>query len=490
MANINQLIAQEERALEEARVKDARARKEIQTILDAAEREGRKNMTETEDAHCERLFKVIEEARSAKKIAEGKLEQMRAIKAEDDAIDARMNDRSTWVSTPRSGRAPDFEVRADGRPVSRNGVEVYGASVQSEPGWRYSADGRSAEVARDQRFTDHEAVRAEAAKFAERDRLITGTHGDFGQYLRAMTTSGASAIVPTIWAGQVIDKARNAAVVMQAGATLVPMNAKVVQIGRLTGDPAPAFKTEGSPVTAGDLTYDYIQLSATSLTALVVVSMEFLMDAPAADGSIMNALGAAMGLEVDKAALFGQLGATGTNDEGAAYGLASPYPKGVLKNLIDNYSSGVIGAFPTNGTAQTAATPWNEMLATVYNPLRQNEKCTAIISNVALRQQYDGMYDTMYNPIRMPQVIADRPWLQTNAIPSYTRGTMTSRATDVFAGDWSQVLIGQRLGLEIRVLQERYAENGQVGLLAYWRGDVQVARPKALACYRAIQGAL
>ena len=52
---------------------------------------------------------------------------------------------------------------------------------------------------------------------------------------------------------------------------------------------------------------------------------------------------------------------------------------------------------------------------------------------------------------------------------------MTSRATDVFAGI-SVRFIGQRLGLNLRVLTERYAENGQVGLLAYWRGDVQVAR--------------
>lgn len=305
-----------------------------------------------------------------------------------------------------------------------------------------------------------------------------------------MSTTGASTIVPTLWSSEVIDRARNAAVIMQAGAQIVPMDSKILQIGRLTQDPAPAFKTEGSPVTAGDLTYDYIQLSATSLTALVVVSIEFLQDAPNSGMLIQEALGKSMALEIDKAAMFGQLGATGTNDEGAAYGLAAPYPKGILKNIIDNNSAGVIGSFPTNGTAQTAATPWLEMLATVYYPLRQNEKVTAIISNVALKRQYDGMVNTLYDPIKKPDTIAQLPWLVTNAIPSYTRGTLTSRATDVFAGDFSQVLIGQRLGLEIRMLTERYAENGQVGLLAYWRGDVQLARPKAITCYRGLQGAL
>ena len=222
----------------------------------------------------------------------------------------------------------------------------------------------------------------------------------------------------------------------------------------------------------------------------MVTSLEFVQDAPNASSLIMDALGKSMALEIDKAALFGQLGATGTNDEGAAYALASPYPKGVLKNLGDNAPGNIIGTFPTNGTAQTAATPWTELLAVYYKPLRSNEQVTAIVSNVALQQQYNGMVDTQYNPVRMPDVLKGVPWLVSNVIPSYTRGTMTSRATDVFAGDFSQVLIGQRMDVTLRVLTERYAENGQVGLLAYWRGDVQVARPAALAAYRALQGAL
>jgi hypothetical protein len=45
------------------------------------------------------------------------------------------------------------------------------------------------------------------------------------------------------------------------------------------------------------------------------------------------------------------------------------------------------------------------------------------------------------------------------------------------------------MSLDVRVLTERYAELGQVGMLAYYRGDVAVARPKALAVYRALQGA-
>ena len=96
----------------------------------------------------------------------------------------------------------------------------------------------------------------------------------------------------------------------------------------------------------------------------------------------------------------------------------------------------IIGTFPTNGTAQTAATPWKEMLAVYYKPLRANEKVSAIVITSPFSSSTRVWYDTQYNPIRMPEVISERPWLVTNAIPFVTRGTMTSRATDVFAGDF------------------------------------------------------
>jgi hypothetical protein len=49
--------------------------------------------------------------------------------------------------------------------------------------------------------------------------------------------------------------------------------------------------------------------------------------------------------------------------------------------------------------------------------------------------------------------------------------------TAVFAGDFTQLLIGQRLDLTVQTLVERYAELGQIGIIAHWRGDVGIARP-------------
>jgi len=43
----------------------------------------------------------------------------------------------------------------------------------------------------------------------------------------------------------------------------------------------------------------------------------------------------------------------------------------------------------------------------------------------------------------------------------------------------TEMVIGIRLALEIKVLQESYAEYGQVGFLATMRADVATYQPKA-----------
>jgi HK97 family phage major capsid protein len=56
--------------------------------------------------------------------------------------------------------------------------------------------------------------------------------------------------------------------------------------------------------------------------------------------------------------------------------------------------------------------------------------------------------------------------------------------SDVFAGDWRQLIIGQRLDLQVQTLVERYAELGPIGIVAHWRGDVALTWPRAFSVYR------
>jgi HK97 family phage major capsid protein len=239
-------------------------------------------------------------------------------------------------------------------------------------------------VARGQRFRDHELVREQLARHSGHDNAIIGQYGDIGQQMRALTTSTGSAIVPTVWAADIIDRARNYAAVMQAGAVTVPIGAKIVQIGRLTADPAAGFRTEGSTITASDPTFDNVTLTAKTLNALVVGSTEFWQDASNAGDLVTEAMARALAVQIDLVALFGgvtagaEQTATGNNML-LSGGLPNPpNPTVILANLLANASSSVLGG-QTNGTVQTAATFYGEVLDTLYTPRDFNESPNAML---------------------------------------------------------------------------------------------------------------
>jgi HK97 family phage major capsid protein len=383
----------------------------------------------------------------------------------------------------------DDELDRKARETHSTGVKVTEREYASANGlkkgqWVRSDDGRSAAVARDESFGDHEIVREHQARMDSRDAHIVGQHGSFGQLVRSMTTTSGSALVPTVWASDVIDRARNYAAVLQAGAQVVPMDAKVVQIGRLTADPTAAFRAEGGTITASDPTFDNVTLTANSMSALVVGSLEWFQDANNVDEIVSNAIAKAIGLQLDLVGLYGSI----TTGAGSINLPTPPNPRGILGALNATASSSVLGA-AANGTTQTTGSFWNELLDLAFTPEDFNEDPGSIIWNSKAARKYAKTYDTQGQPLRRPVDLDEMTFYTSNQIPSYTQGTMTSVATDVFCGDFSQLLIGQRLDLTIQTLTERYAENGQVAIVANWRGDVGVARPRAFSVYKALAGA-
>lgn len=360
-----------------------------------------------------------------------------------------------------------------------------GATVEDRASW-IREDGRPAVVGPSQRFVEHPVVAEYAQRNAAVDQAVISAHGGLAHLIRALSTTGASAVIPTAWAGDIIDRARNYAAVLDAGAQIVPMNTKTLQIGRLTGDPTARFRTEGSAITPADPTFDNVTLTATTMSALVVANMEWFQDSDNASDVVVDAVAQAIGRELDLVAFYGgltsgaEVGATGLNRS-----FAAPNPtSGILAGLLAQAPSSVLGG-QTNGTTQTAATPWNEIIDTVMTPADYNETANALIWSPRMARRYAQQYDTTYQPLRRPTILDKVSIVETNQIPSnMTQGTSTTNMTDVFAGDFTKLLIGQRMGISIQILTERYAENGQIGFLAHWRGDVQMARPRAFACYR------
>jgi HK97 family phage major capsid protein len=457
--------AEQQRLQAERRRSDAQAA--MQKILKRAEVEEREHLTVLEDRDIDRLAAVKREAGDEIARLDGQLEAYRKVEVEEAEV---LRVASETHPTPAARQ------HASGDDDPRRFIRL--------------SDGRPAAVERGQSWRDHPVVADYMAARSRADEAVIGQHGSIGNQLRAMTTTSGSAVVPTVWASDIVDRARSLAAVTRAGAEIVPMDAKVVNIGRLTTDPTAAFRTEGSTVTASDPVFDNVTLTAKTLSALVVGSLEWFQDAPNVDEVVSSAIAKAIALTLDQQALFGgittggETGATGFNTTFPT----PPNPRGVLASLLADAASSVLGS-GANGTAQTALSYWNEVIQTVFLPQTFNEQPNAILWNAKLAQQYAMGYDSTGQPLAVPAAIAQMPKFTTNQIPSFTQGTMTTRATDLFVGDWSQLLIGQRLDLTVQTLVERYAELGQIGIIAHWRGDVGLARPRAFSVYRYLQGA-
>jgi HK97 family phage major capsid protein len=76
--------------------------------------------------------------------------------------------------------------------------------------------------------------------------------------------------------------------------------------------------------------------------------------------------------------------------------------------------------------------------------------------------------------------LAGIPRLVTNQIPNNITVGSSSDTSEIYCGDFSQLLVGIRTDLRfsVQVLNERFADNLQVGLLTYLRADVQLQHPE------------
>jgi HK97 family phage major capsid protein len=343
--------------------------------------------------------------------------------------------------------------------------------------WINTGNNRRANLRLGEKLNDFPPLKAALAA----DKSADHSHSSIGRLVAAVTTSGASAVVPTTWSNQIIDLAIASSAIGQAGSTVIPMDRKTVEIGRITGDPTASFRTEGSSITESDPTFDNVTLTAHSLNALVVTSVEWLADAQDGSDLIEQTIAQAIARELDFVALYGGI----TTGHGVTTPRTSPpNPTGILAALQSQLSANAPAA-ATNGTTPTSGSFWAEMLKAAYLVRAGNHEPNAMIWNSSADLTYALATDTTGQPLNAPARLPRQ--VVSNTIPSYTQGTMTT-ATDAFVGDFSKLLIGVRGALTITTLKERYADNGQVGFLAWWRGDIQLADPKAFSVFSGIKG--
>ena len=275
------------------------------------------------------------------------------------------------------------------------------------------------------------------------------------------TPASAGTLVPAPMAANVIDLARAKARVMQAGALTVPMESSTLKVVRQTGDPSLSWHAEGDTINESGLTFDAVTLTAKTLPCLVKFSLELFEDVDNLDQTVEDAVAKAIALEIDKAALRG----TGTNDN----------PKG-----IRNQSGVTVIDVGTDGAVPTWETLVDGVAAVRGNNFDPNAAILAERTERNLgtqRENADGSGAYLAAP---PYLDGIRRFSTTQVPTDLTHGT-ASDASEIYVGQWRELLVGMRTQFAVKPLNELYADTGEMGVLCYARVDVAPAHGGAFA---------
>jgi HK97 family phage major capsid protein len=298
----------------------------------------------------------------------------------------------------------------------------------------------------------------------------------FGRFVRAMvlggqtdaekralsegTDSAGGYTVPSPLSAELLDRLRAKSVCIKAGAKTVPFDSATLQIARLATDPTTTWRAENAAISASDPTFDAVLFTARTLAGIVVASRELLDDSLNVDEALLHAFSASMGAEVDRVALLG----TGT----------PPQPLG-----ISNTSGISTTSMGTNGASITS---YDDLL-TALQALRTANAAdpTAAIMSPRTEATYNKLKDSLGQPLRRPNAIADLPFLVTSKMPvTETQGTATT-ASRIITGNFAELMIGIRTQVRIDVLKETFATNGQIGFVAWMRADIQLMHAASFA---------
>lgn len=284
-------------------------------------------------------------------------------------------------------------------------------------------------------------------------------------------TKGAEFVNPEL-AAPLLDMARANTVLVKAGAQVVPLRGNTTKFPRHDGDLVLAARDEAGAVAATDVTLGSVTLTPRSYMAMAKVSREMLADSSVNVPEYLSAVAAdAVAVMIDSTGLYGS-------------GVA-PIVKGVK-----NMTALTVTHAGADGAALTSYDPIIDLVARVK---AKNYGVSAILSrpNVVANlgklriDQGGGAGTGVYLP--KPEYLQGIPWLETSSIPTnLVVGGSGANCTDLFAGDFSQLLIGVREDLNVKVYHELYAGTGEIGVQFSVRWDIQPIRIAAIECLDAV----
>ena len=354
-------------------------------------------------------------------------------------------------------------------PASR-GLHGVGGSVQVE-------DRASFVLGREQRMADFFASRGglRASGFEVDDargfslgRLVQrmagfgdGSDDEVEQRAQAAgADSTGGVLVPEPLAAFVIDRIRPATKVIAAGAQVVPMDSDELSIPRIASGVQGGWRAENAAVAVADMAFERVKLVAKTLAIMVKLPYEMFEDiTPAGSAAIENELTQALATELDRVALRGS-------------GVA-PEPRGIRNQVgVEIQSMGVNGATPTN---------FDPLVRAVGGVLRDSFTPNAALYSPRTWETLSLLKDTTNQPLQRPRLPDGFTELVTAQVPDNIVQGTSNDTSDITVGAFGNLMIGVRpsIGVRVKQLDQAFAGNMQIGLLAWLRADIALTHPEA-----------
>jgi HK97 family phage major capsid protein len=265
--------------------------------------------------------------------------------------------------------------------------------------------------------------------------------------------------IPEELSNQLIDLLRAQTVIGRSGAVYMTMDTNNYHFAKMTGDVPAAWRNELDSLGTGDPTFTRVPFGAKNLGGMVRMSRELFDDNTVGlDQAILRSFAGKFAVEFDKAVLVG----TGSDRPNgiSTYTNAQVIDKGTNGGSITNYSD-IVRAYRL-----------------LYDSNFGNP--TAAIMSPREWETFTNLVDANGNPLMMPRDIQNLPWLSSTSMPTnLDAGTSTGVASQIFIGDFSNLIVAMRQEVTMRMLTERYADTNELAIVCTMRGDAQPIREEA-----------
>ena len=294
---------------------------------------------------------------------------------------------------------------------------------------------------------------------------------DAGYYV-GTATQGGNLVKTDLLMGSFIDILRNKAAVMQLGATFLPGLVGKVEIPRQSGVSATQWIQETGTVTGSNATFDKVALDMKTIAAKSFVSRNMLRQVTmSVENFVRNELATSIALAIDLAALSG----SGSGSE----------PKGLA------FQTGIL---TVEGGTNGAAITFDHLIDMETKVADANADGTsmAYLANAvtigALKKLKDANNNYIWKPIvgasrnAIPGEVNGYPVARSNQVrKNLTKGTSSGVCSEIFFGNWADLLIGEWGVLEI--LPNPYSaaayDNGGLEIRALQSVDIAVRHPES-----------